>query len=669
MRAKATCILPLFLLLASPPGGAQEPDPVRLTASQLASAEVVSLTRAWRYAPGDGAGREAPALDDSGWPPVLPAMAGDGVPRDWRGVGWFRRHLRVDPSLQRTPLALRLETAGATEVYLDGRLVLAVGRGGGPPPIPSPRREAILVSLPGPSHVLAVRHRFPRGAPEPDEGIGFVVSIADPRQGEPSVGGPAWLTGLRGAIVALPVFLAFLHLALFAFDRRARENLFYAVEMAAFALIVLREYRDDLLPGPAQREALGTFGLGVPVVAIFFGLMTYYAVRTSPVPRAWRAFAIGSLALLVGSYAAQSLAGYAWIPLFAAMAVEIARVERSGRTVERRGAGVFLRSLAVFGLTIFLQVLITFGALDSVAGVRAVYVFGIVASAVGMSLYLARSFGEARLAEAENERKGRELARARELQLSMLPRVLPEAAGLDLAAASHTATEVGGDFYDLRLEGDGGLLVAFGDATGHGLASGILVTAAKALFTSLPPGRPLPELLSGCGRVLTEMGLPRLRMCLALARVSAREASVVTAAMPPVLVHRAATGEVEELGAGSLPLGSRAGGSCEERRTALGPGDTLLFASDGFPELRNPAGEELGYDGAARAFREAAAGAAAADVVAALGEALDRFRVAQPLEDDVTFLVVRVGPGNEDATATLPTGNDTRVPADTTSRV
>ncbi len=648
MRAKVSCLLPLLLLAASP-GRAQEPDPVRLTASQLADAEVVSLTRAWRYAPGDAPGREAAALDDSGWPPVLPAMAGDGVPGDWPGVGWFRRHLRVDPSLRRRPLALRLETAGAAEVYLDGRPVLAVGRGGGAPPIPSPRREAVLVTLAGPSHVLAVRHLFPLGARAPHEGIGFVVSIADPRQGEEESGDPAWLAGLRGAIVALPVFLAFLHLALFGFDRRARENLFYAVEMASFALIVLREYREDLLPGPASREALGSVGLGVPVVAIFFGLLTYYAVRTNPAPRTWRWFAIGSLVLLVASYAAPSLAGYAWIPLFVAMVVEITRVERGGRTVERRGAGVFLWSLAAFGLTIVLQVLITFGALESVAGVRAVYVFGIVASAIGMSLYLARSFGEARLAEAENERKGHELARARELQLSMLPRVLPEAAGLDLAAASHTATEVGGDFYDLRLEEDGRLLVAFGDATGHGLAAGILVTAAKALFTSLPPGAPLPDLLAGCGRTLSQMGLPRLRMCLALARVSPREASIVSAAMPPVLVHRASTGGVEELGAGALPLGSRAGGSCEERRTALGPGDTLLFATDGFPELRNPAGEELGYGGAARAFRQAAAVPRAADVVALLGEALARFRGALPLEDDVTFLVVRVGAGSGDA--------------------
>lgn len=217
-----------------------------------------------------------------------------------------------------------------------------------------------------------------------------------------------------------------------------------------------------------------------------------------------------------------------------------------------------------------------------------------------------------------------------------------QVAGLDVAAATHPAADVGGDFYDLRSEGDGSILVAFGDATGHGLAPGILVTVAKALFTAMPDGGALPELLAGCGRVLSAMSLQRLKMCLALARISPSEVAFASAAMPPLLVHRGATGAVEELGAGGLPLGGRLAGRYEERRTALGPGDTLLFASDGLAELRPAEGGELGYDGAARTFREAASGLDARAVVDALGAALARARTRMPLEDDVTFVVVRV---------------------------
>lgn len=645
MRATTGPVLALLgvLLPAAVPARAQEPQPVRVRASGIADAGGLQLRFAWRYAPGDAPGREAPGLDDSGWRPVVPAMPAGGVPDDWDGVGWFRRHLLVEPALQGRTLALRFAAPGAADVFLDGRLVLATGRGAARPELPWPRRDASLVELSGHRHLLAVRYVFPAGASAPADGIGFRLSLADPDAAAGADEEPGWRKGLRGALAALPAFLAFLHLVLFRFDRRARQNLFYAFEMGAFALVVLKEYKEDLLATTAQREALDALCQGVPVVAILFGLLTYYAVRTSPFPRSWRAFVAASGVLFVASYAWPASAGYLWIPLFGGVIVEVARVEIGGRTTPRRGAGFFLASFGVLGITIVLQVLVVLGALDSVAGTRAVYVLGIVASAAGMSLFLGRSFAEARLAEAENERRGRELDVARQLQLSMLPRALPEAPGLDVAAATDTATEVGGDFYDLRRDREG-LLVAFGDATGHGLAAGIVVTAAKALFTSLPAGSPLPELLETCSRAFLEMNLPRLRMSLALARVSPREVAVVSAAVPPLLLHRAETGAVEELGAGALPLGSRRGGGYEERRAALAPGDTLLFASDGFAELRSADGGELGYDGAARAFREAAAapGATAREVVESLGAAVDRLRGGRPIEDDVTFLVVRV---------------------------
>jgi len=224
----------------------------------------------------------------------------------------------------------------------------------------------------------------------------------------------------------------------------------------------------------------------------------------------------------------------------------------------------------------------------------------------------------------------------------MLPRELPAAPGLDVAAATHTAAEVGGDYYDLRTGGDGTLLIAFGDATGHGLSAGIVVTAAKALFTSLPVDGPLPDLLAVCDQVLRGMRHPGLQMCLALARISPREAAVASAAMPPILVHRFSSGAIEELGAGDLPLGSRIPLRFEERRTDLSPGDTLLFASDGFAELFDSEGRELGYSGIAATFREAARGSSAREVVDRLGAAAAAFRGARPQDDDVTFVVVRV---------------------------
>ncbi|MEJ7700687.1 MAG: hypothetical protein WKF71_13720 [Pyrinomonadaceae bacterium] len=73
---------------------------------------------------------------------------------------------------------------------------------------------------------------------------------------------------------------------------------------------------------------------------------------------------------------------------------------------------------------------------------------------------------------AENERRAKELEEARQLQLSMLPKKLPQIPNLEIAAYMKPATEVGGDYYDFHVGADGTLTVAVGDATGHGLKAG-----------------------------------------------------------------------------------------------------------------------------------------------------------------------------------------------------
>jgi sigma-B regulation protein RsbU (phosphoserine phosphatase) len=185
-------------------------------------------------------------------------------------------------------------------------------------------------------------------------------------------------------------------------------------------------------------------------------------------------------------------------------------------------------------------------------------------------------------------------------------------------------------------------VVGFGDATGHGLSAGIVVTAVKALFGALPPEAAPAEILGSCDRVLRGMRFGRLQMCLAVTRLTPRSAALASAAMPPALRHRAAGGAVEELGVGGLPLGGRLAATWSERSTSLSPGDTLLLASDGFAELSDPGGRPLGYPGAAEAFRRAAAGRDARAVLEALEREAAAWRGERRQEDDVTFLVVRV---------------------------
>ncbi len=71
--------------------------------------------------------------------------------------------------------------------------------------------------------------------------------------------------------------------------------------------------------------------------------------------------------------------------------------------------------------------------------------------------------------QRENERKTQELEEARELQLAMLPKVLPKHEDLEIAVYMKTATEVGGDYYDFCFSENDSLNICLGDATGHGI--------------------------------------------------------------------------------------------------------------------------------------------------------------------------------------------------------
>ena len=658
---------------------AQEPRPAELTSKVFAGTpEGIQFTLPWRFHPGDDAAWADPAFDDAGWEAVEPGMApGHLPPGGWPGIGWFRRHLRVAPALWGVPLVMRIRAAGAADVYLDGQLLHrdAAPVAGEAPALPLAWKGSwpFTFSARG-DHVIAVRYADAARAPGQGAGIGFALSM---HEADAVVAARAAVATRNGillvALATVLVFVALLHGALYCFYPKLRENLFYAIFMAIFAVVVFNASVNVRATRAPWEELLNRVMTPAPILIILLGQLTYYAVRTRPFPRSWKLFAAAAAVLAPASYfSPEPYATLIWCGYFAVMLGEVVRVELSGRTVAREGVAILLVGMAVLAVFIVLQVLVNLRVLPALAGFNAVYAFGVLGSVLTMSLFLARSVARTnlhlerrlaevealtaqlleqeraahrnelrqRLLEVENARTSRELEAGRALQLSMLPAELPAVEGLEIAVAMSTASEVGGDYYDFH-QGPEGLTVAVGDATGHGVAAGILVTAVKALFATLAGEIGLAPMLAECDRVLRGMNLKRLHMCLSVARIATRSVTVCSAAMPPLLIRRADSGRVEEVGAGGLPLGGGLSPAYEERTAALRPGDTLLFASDGFFELLDPGGAPLGFDGAARAL-QAAGDVPARDVVERLTAAANAWRRGREQADDITFVVVRV---------------------------
>lgn len=243
-------------------------------------------------------------------------------------------------------------------------------------------------------------------------------------------------------------------------------------------------------------------------------------------------------------------------------------------------------------------------------------------------------------AAIEYERKAAELEEARRFQLSMLPKEVPKLDRYQIAVYTHTATEVGGDYYDFHVEPDGMLSVTIGDATGHGARAGTMVAIIKALFAGYNGSQSPADFLRGATEKVRRMDLARMAMALQVARFDYRRVTISSAGMPPAYLHRRSTGKVEEIAHSGTPLGTL-GDAYNDIAFDFSAGDTLLFLSDGFPELMNISSQQLGYAAACDAFAAAATAEDSDAVIASLAESVRRWHGDQPPNDDVTFVVVR----------------------------
>jgi serine phosphatase RsbU (regulator of sigma subunit) len=260
---------------------------------------------------------------------------------------------------------------------------------------------------------------------------------------------------------------------------------------------------------------------------------------------------------------------------------------------------------------------------------------------------------------------------ARTLQRSLLPPKLPTVPGIGFGAAyvpTGDAAEVGGDFYDVvplpsrpgSPSQDDRWLVAIGDVSGKGVQAATVTGLVREVIRALVRGgRPLPEILERINQTLVERGRGRYcTLALASVRVTEDVRLEVTLHLAgherPVLVR--ADGRTFSAGSGGTALGLLDTISCPAETVHLGPGDSLIFYTDGVTERRR--GREL-FGG--QRLRDAAAPLAhfSAEVMAARLRTATIGFSAEPPRDDIALLVLR----NEPAISATRTGRTTRVRA------
>jgi len=232
-----------------------------------------------------------------------------------------------------------------------------------------------------------------------------------------------------------------------------------------------------------------------------------------------------------------------------------------------------------------------------------------------------------------------ELEVARELQSDLLPRSVPAIEGYRIAHAYRTANEVGGDYYDFSLLPDGRLAVMVGDASGHGMAAGLLMAIANATLKLAIDLDPSPsKVLSLLNRSLCRTGDRRSFMTIFYALLDpATGALEYSCAGHPFPILRRSGGDVVELGQGGYPLGFRLDLDFTSQCDVLRPADVLVLFSDGIPEGLNRAGESFGYE---RLHSLVAEPGTPQAILERILFAFDDYREGQPLQDDFSLVVL-----------------------------
>jgi PAS domain S-box-containing protein len=197
----------------------------------------------------------------------------------------------------------------------------------------------------------------------------------------------------------------------------------------------------------------------------------------------------------------------------------------------------------------------------------------------------------------DNARLFRERSRiARTLQESLLPPMLPELPGLDLAArfrAAGAGLDVGGDFYDLFETGDSGWAVAIGDVCGKGSEAAAITALARYTVRTAAMRQDTPsQILSLLNEALLRQRTDR-RFCTVLyGRLEkngvGHSFDFASGGHPLPLVLRAGS-EGGEVGMPGTLLGIVPDPDLTDDRVSLAPGDALVLYTDGVTDAAAPA--------------------------------------------------------------------------------
>lgn len=640
---------------------------------------IIYISDRWKFSPGDDTGWAASDYNDSEWEIISTNLTTSDLSFvEWEGIGWFRKKVQVSDELVGKPLALVVDRhLGASEIYLNGEKIYELGRfsvnperaeaySGNEMPVvvfPNDEIQTIAVRFINPNNIESERMFGYNG---------FRFLLADWKTHQSHIMSfiSEW-TGVSMFFAGVLLTFTLIHFLLFLFYPAEKRNLYFSLFAGGLLLITYFLYKLELVNYTFESIFFLKFALFFEIIVLVSAVKLMHAIDQNQ--KSLYSNSILVFGLLSAAYVYFQPSSSVWFRevVILLFVIELVRTLFVMFRKRREGAWIIGAGMMFFVLGLILSILINFQIMNG--DVKIVNLAGSGMLILSMSIFLSREFAETqnslkqklvevqelskrsleqerinkereiekRLLEAENQRKTDELEEARALQLSMLPKKMPSLPDYDLAVYMDTATEVGGDYYDYSVEQDGSLVLAVGDATGHGLKAGIMVAAAKSYFHTLVHEADLVTILSRISSGLRNLNMHLMYMGFILMKCNGRKVDLAIAGMPPVLHYSKKRNKVEQLLLKGLPLGGPANYPYKKKSVELDEGDVLLLMSDGLSELFNPEREILGIERIEQVLLNSA-DSSSSDIIRQLNQLTETWAAGVDAHDDITLMVLKI---------------------------
>ncbi|MDD5085124.1 MAG: SpoIIE family protein phosphatase, partial [Candidatus Omnitrophica bacterium] len=237
-----------------------------------------------------------------------------------------------------------------------------------------------------------------------------------------------------------------------------------------------------------------------------------------------------------------------------------------------------------------------------------------------------------------------ELQIAQRIQKSFLPQQVPAYPGIEIAAESVAAKEVGGDLYDFLAFPENRLGIVIGDVSGKGVPAALFMARTISEFRSRAKGERSSTDVSNLNEAVSKNNTSGLFVTFLylILDTKTQRVSFSNAGHHALLRYVNKTGEIEPLNTKKgMPIGIMPVGIFDEGTATLEKGDIIVLFTDGIEEAMSKRREEFGMERLTKALREAK-DSAPGEIVKHIIKAVRTHAEGTPQHDDLTLVVAKI---------------------------